>query len=394
MGGSVSNTHQTTHFYRSFSGTDALVFIMLPQTEPIILGSLSTISYSLYRDKKPVPLLGQINMGGFTRGTRLYAGTLIFTLLNQHWVNELREKVQWMRQVKRLKADELPLFDLMIVCANEYGAAMQMFIYGVDLTEEGQVLSVEDLFIENTFNFVARDVTNFSHEFKTESGGTVIIQPFVTINGFRLGRDYVGRSASSSDYLGIVTTQEIKNVQHLLDERLECGLDLTGEYDEPTLEAVKAYQYLKGYNPTGMLDSKTWDSLVKEVEKAELDKIQLTSQENLDTMESQVESSIVPISTPTTCTYSYLLDDWVSVIGLESFAEEDVPVKIQLSILFQSGEQKTFFYEEVLEAKKWLSLESFLSALIDEKAKSDPKRMNVIMYPLDDVPYKWNVTFK
>ena len=171
-------------FYRSFSGTDALVFIMLPQTEPILLGSLSTISYSMYRDKKPVPVIGRVNVGGFTRGTRIYAGTLIFTLLNQHWVNELKEKVSWLQSINRLKTDELPLFDLMIVCANEYGAAMQMFIYGVDLTEEGQVLSIEDLFIENTFNFVARDISNFSYTFKTQTGSRVI-QPYLTVSSWR-----------------------------------------------------------------------------------------------------------------------------------------------------------------------------------------------------------------
>ena len=98
-------------FYRSFSGTDALVFIILPQTEPILLGSLSTISYSMYRDKKPVSVIGKVNVGGFTRGTRIYAGTMIFTLLNQHWVNEVKENVGWLNLINRLKTDELPLFD-------------------------------------------------------------------------------------------------------------------------------------------------------------------------------------------------------------------------------------------------------------------------------------------
>ena len=130
---------QLNKYYRSFSGTDALVFAILPNSSPVVLGTLSTVSYSMYRDKKPVPVIGQINVGGFTRGTRIYAGTMIFTMINQHWLNELTADLPWIKYSGVDKVDELPLFDLMIVCANEYGATMQMIIYGVDLTEEGQV---------------------------------------------------------------------------------------------------------------------------------------------------------------------------------------------------------------------------------------------------------------
>ena len=76
-------------FYKTFSGTDTLVFILIPNTKPIVLGSLSTISYSTFRIKKPVPLISEINVSGYTKGIRTVAGTMVFTLINQHWVNEL-----------------------------------------------------------------------------------------------------------------------------------------------------------------------------------------------------------------------------------------------------------------------------------------------------------------
>ena len=150
-------------FYKSFSGTDTLVFILLPGTRPVVLGSITTLSYSVYRTKQPVINLGRTNVNGVTRGSRIFAGSMIFTLINQHWLNELiyekeAEGPNWLSQYKELKADELPLFDLMVISANEYGSYVSMFLYGVDITDEGQVVSVEDLFTENTLSFVARDI--------------------------------------------------------------------------------------------------------------------------------------------------------------------------------------------------------------------------------------------
>ena len=63
-------------FYKTFTGMDALAFMMLPEAKPILLGSLTTLSHSVYREKKPVPLLGRINTGGYTRGMRSIAGTI------------------------------------------------------------------------------------------------------------------------------------------------------------------------------------------------------------------------------------------------------------------------------------------------------------------------------
>lgn len=253
-----------TRFYRSFSGTDALVFIMLPQTEPILLGSISTISYSMMRDKKPVPIIGQVNVGGFTRGTRIYAGTMIFTMINQHWVNDLREHAVWLKSLNVTKVDELPLFDLMVVCANEYGAAMQMFIYGVDLTDEGQVLSVEDILTENTFSFVARDLTNFSNEFMTRDG-VVKIQPVVKRNQFVIKPKARTNLTMTMDYdsSNMVSGVEVASIQRLINQQLKTRspLPITGYYDLETYQAVKSFQSAHGLPVTGSLDDETYRRL-------------------------------------------------------------------------------------------------------------------------------------
>lgn len=150
-------------FYQSFSGTDTLAFIMMPGCTPVVIGSLTTISYSMFRNKKPVINIGRTNINGVTRGSRIFAGTMIFTLINQHWLRDLQEQdaVSYLKDFKELKVDELPLFDIMIVSANEYGSAVAMYIFGIDFTDEAQTISVEDLFTENTFSFVARDISTF-----------------------------------------------------------------------------------------------------------------------------------------------------------------------------------------------------------------------------------------
>ena len=153
-----------SNFYQSFSGTDTLVFIMMPGSVPVVLGSITTLSYSLYRTKQPVINLGRTNINGATRGARIFAGSMIFTMINQHWLKELQDssELSWLADYGQLKADELPLFDLMVVSANEYGSYVSMFLYGVDITDEGQVVSVNDLFTENTCSFIARDIETFT----------------------------------------------------------------------------------------------------------------------------------------------------------------------------------------------------------------------------------------
>lgn len=159
-----------SRFYQSFSGTDTIAFLMFPGCAPIVIGSLTTISYSMFRNKKPVINIGRTNINGVTRGSRIFAGTMIFTLINQHWLRELQEEFKnpdmsiggdYLSIVPELKVDELPPFDIMIVSANEYGSAVAMYIYGIDFTDEAQTISVEDLFTENTFSFIARDVSVF-----------------------------------------------------------------------------------------------------------------------------------------------------------------------------------------------------------------------------------------
>lgn len=383
-------------FYRSFSGTDALVFIMLPQTEPILLGSLSTISYSMYRDKKPVPVIGRINVGGFTRGTRIYAGTLIFTLLNQHWVNELKEKVDWLKSINRLKTDELPLFDLMIVCANEYGAAMQMFIYGVDLTEEGQVLSIEDLFIENTFNFVARDISNFSYTFKTQTGSRVI-QPYLTVSSYRVSTQSRGEllshtpSTVRTDLLGLISPQDVQTIQRQLAMVLEEPIQETGVVDEELLSYIEKFQFQQGLTPTGLLDAKVCRRLKELTENNEEDKIQRYSSAENDKIKGvEVKATFLDDKyNPETYSISMRTSYQFSQIGCHIQTSEPILCKVFVQVYFNQA-VKNHYLTEMIESYGVVSLSHYLHLLSDEEGQT-PTRLSFIVYPEPSTPYKWNL---
>lgn len=223
--------------YKTFSGTDTLVFMLFPNCIPICIGSISTLSYSISRQKQQVNLLGRINVGGFTRGTRIVAGTLIFTLINQHWVNDLIDQIPYLQTDKNLKSDELPLFDLMIVSANEYGASVASFIYGVDIVDDGEVISIEDMFTETQCRYIARDIDVFKEN-----------KPEANIK-------YTGNGAAR--FL-IQTNSQTASIQNTFAKSdIENSFIQARNFDEKAMNKVKMFQMKRGLNATGFADYKT-----------------------------------------------------------------------------------------------------------------------------------------
>lgn len=172
-------------YYRSFSGTDAVAFLLFPSASPIIIGSLTTLSYSIFREKFPVKVMSRITVPNYTKGLRYCAGTMIFTLINKHWVNEVITQVPYLSYYGKIKADELPPFDIMIVYANEYGSSASMMIYAAEISDEAQTLSIEDIFTENQFSFICKDIDVVDSDGSDKIGfkdvSTSFIQPWETI---------------------------------------------------------------------------------------------------------------------------------------------------------------------------------------------------------------------
>lgn len=265
-------------YYRSFSGTDTIAFLIFPGCHPVVIGSLTTISYSMYRNKVPVINIGRTNINGITRGSRVYAGTMVFTLINKHWIREIQKELNptYLKDLTTIKTDELPLFDIMIVSANEYGSAVTMFIYGIDFTDESQVISVEDLFTENVFKFVSRDVSVFDDVIIT-SGGNEKAKYFTTVTS--MYTNYIGNRANDITYpfpsfkepeknhrsldrnLYLITDsnkmigEDVGKIQRLLN------IPVTYEYDQTTDQAVREFQALNNLPVDGIVDNYTYNLL-------------------------------------------------------------------------------------------------------------------------------------
>lgn len=290
--------NQISKYYKSFSGTDTLAFIMMPGSSPVVIGSLTTISYSMYRNKKPVINIGRTNINGVTRGSRIFAGTMIFTLINQHWLKELQEQLDWLSGFDELKVDELPLFDIMIVSANEYGNYVSMYIFGIDFTDEAQTISVEDLFTENTFSFIARDISNFKarhgiidyavNKSNNQDKRNDFAQKFYVLDSSPINFDDLAKLehefkrakikelkkiqkkyilardlyySSSKTMIG----NDVAEIQELLNKTKLINIPINGIFDNVTDEAVKKYQSIIKDDIDGIVDDKLYNSLANQV---------------------------------------------------------------------------------------------------------------------------------
>lgn len=145
------------------------------------LTSLQTLSWSIHRDKAPLRFLGSVYARGYVKGPRTIAGTMIFTMFNDH---ALRELLDWglspystghveadhdyYRDTTML-IDQLPPIDLTVMFANEYGSISYMNLWGVEFQSEGATHSIEDLFSESVVNYVARDIDPIRHDLQRET---------------------------------------------------------------------------------------------------------------------------------------------------------------------------------------------------------------------------------
>lgn len=147
--------------YTSYSGCDIIASIEMPKinpdgsetTVPYVLGSLQTISISTYQDKVPVRAIGNMNAIDYTMGPRTIAGSLVFAVFDKHFADNIFNDLG--KDNTNVLIDELPAFDITITYANEYGSISRMALYGVRIVEEGQVISINDVYTENTYKYCA-----------------------------------------------------------------------------------------------------------------------------------------------------------------------------------------------------------------------------------------------
>lgn len=158
----LSDTQQSINQhtkYQSYSGVDIVATLLIPcEPAPLTLGELSTLSYSIHRENRPVRILGKPGVIGWGRGARTIAGSMIFTNFDEYAFYRLK---RWQTAIANgiyPVADMLPPFDIVLSFANEYGQASRMKIFGCNIIDEGGTMSVDDLVTESTYTFMARGI--------------------------------------------------------------------------------------------------------------------------------------------------------------------------------------------------------------------------------------------
>jgi intein/homing endonuclease len=94
------------------------------------------------------------------------SGSMVWTVFHSHIMHEFLEATHyrstgvgdWDRfRYTSAIMDQIPPLDISISFANEYGNISYMSILGVEFMNEGMVMSIEDLFMEGTAQYIARD---------------------------------------------------------------------------------------------------------------------------------------------------------------------------------------------------------------------------------------------
>lgn len=181
------NIQKYLNTYTTFSGSDIVATF-----GGVEIGALSGITFSVTREKAPIYTMGSPNPRSFSRGKRGIAGSLIFTVFDRSALyqmldeNRASDRTQWFYTrshntipgdashsrgivedsafgtgiTKKIPhyADQIPPFDITITFANEYGQAAVRSVYGVELLNEGSGASMDDIVIEETMTYVAREL--------------------------------------------------------------------------------------------------------------------------------------------------------------------------------------------------------------------------------------------
>lgn len=162
----------------SYSGSDCRVYIRDESGEIILLDSLSTASISLHEAKSPVRTLGRRSVVGFTESLRTIAGSLVFVVLEDHPLGNLKshatknknyskdqKKNQSLSSIRK-KATTLNAVDLYFVYKTETDTkGSDMWVAGVRFINEGIVTSVNDMVTEIVMQFVAEDIRPLEYEY-------------------------------------------------------------------------------------------------------------------------------------------------------------------------------------------------------------------------------------
>lgn len=164
--------------FHSYAGCDIRAMIFNSRAGRFEeLANIQTLSYSIHREKHPVRSLGSTHAKQYTRGPRTIAGSIIFTVFDTSILGNflgLSEKEIEAGLWRPVTVDQIPPFHVVLLFASEYNILSSMVIYNVEIINEGQVMSVEDLITENTCQYVSTHISPMRQVTQQTSQGVVL----------------------------------------------------------------------------------------------------------------------------------------------------------------------------------------------------------------------------
>jgi hypothetical protein len=156
----------------SYSGADIIAHAVIPllqdptsvpgKNRSILLNTLQTISITSARSLSPVRVLGRGFPISYTRGGRTVAGTMVFASLDRdafHDIYRASLAESHLDSKSYLFVDQLPPFNIVITASNEMGGISRQVISDITLANYGQTYSIDDVYTEITYTYVAKSAT-------------------------------------------------------------------------------------------------------------------------------------------------------------------------------------------------------------------------------------------
>ncbi len=167
---SVAGTNNVGHIKQqlvSYAGSDILCILFIPssktqtQTDPgfvEIQNKLQTITISSARSVMPVRRIGETSPADYTRGSRTIAGSMVFTTtLRDAFVSALSKSLKDGEPSTEptIFVDQIPKFGMAFQASNELGGVSSALLVNITLTNFGTTFSIDDIYTESTFTYVA-----------------------------------------------------------------------------------------------------------------------------------------------------------------------------------------------------------------------------------------------
>lgn len=271
-----------------YTGADIHAVFRFPlfmNIKPIMFGQIKALAYSTYRDKFPVRALGFINPKGYTKATRTIAGTLIFSVFDKNMINYVIDKIYGSKKYN-IVPDELPPFSIDLLFVNEHGNTNRISIIGAEIAEGNQILSIDQLYTDETYSFVAQDIvmldkettpvdsisnsnTNLNNSNYSPSNYELDLLAQL-IYGEARGEDYLGKVAVGAVVMNRLKSKDFPDtIEEVIfqDRQFSCVQNgkLNYSYDEEDRKAAEAafngedptYGALYFYNPKLVTNPKT-----------------------------------------------------------------------------------------------------------------------------------------